>query len=75
MTAYKEVLIHVIHQKSKAVPPKQAMLGEGAKAAAGRQDLAKSKRLEISRKRDLQSHHQAYLRGQVMARTGLIFVP
>ena len=57
----KKVLIRFIHQKSKAVPPQQAM--------------DKSKRLEIYRKRDLQSHHQAYLRGQVMARTGLIFVP
>jgi hypothetical protein len=39
-----------------------------AKEAAGRRDLAR--RLEISRKRDLQAHYQAHIRG-----SGLIFVP
>ena len=48
-------------------------LGDGAKAAAGRRDLAR--RLEIARKRDLQAHHQAHVRGQGLSRSGLIFVP
>ena len=48
-------------------------LGKGAKEAAGRRDLAR--RLEISRKRDLQAHYQAHIRGAGLARSGLIFVP
>jgi hypothetical protein len=48
-------------------------LGEGAKAAAGKRDLAK--RLETSRKRDLHAHHQAHIQGQGLSRAGLIFVP
>ena len=48
-------------------------LGEGAKAAAGRRDLAR--RLEVSRKRDLQAHFQAHIRGQGLSRVGQIFVP
>ena len=48
-------------------------LGEGARAAAGRRDLAK--RLEVSRKRDLMAHYQAHIRGQGLARVGQIFVP
>ena len=38
-------------------------LGKGAKEAAGRRDLARG--LEISRKRDLQAHYQAHIRGVV----------
>ena len=37
-------------------------LGEGAKEAAGRRDLAR--RLEISRKVDLVAHFQAHIRGR-----------
>ena len=48
-------------------------LGEGARAAAGRRDLAK--RLEVSRRRDLMAHYQAHIRGQGLARVGHIFVP
>ena len=48
-------------------------LGKGAKEAAGRRDLAR--RLENSRKRDLQAHYQAHNRGSGLARTGQIFVP
>ena len=48
-------------------------LGEGARAAAWRRDLAK--RLEVSRKRDLMAHYQAHIRGQGLARVGQIFVP
>ena len=48
-------------------------LGKGAKEAAGRRDLAR--RLENSRKRDLQAHYQAHIRGSGLARTGQIFVP
>ena len=50
----------------------RCFLGEGAKAAAGRRDLAKG--LEIARKRDLQAHYQAHIWGQGLAKTGLIFV-
>ena len=45
----------------------------GAKEAAGRRDLAR--RLEISRKRDLQAHNQSHIRCSGLARSGLIFVP
>jgi hypothetical protein len=48
-------------------------LGEGAKAAAGRRDLAR--RLEVSRKRDMMAHHQAHIRGQGLSKAGQIFVP
>ena len=48
-------------------------LGDGAKAAAGRRDLAR--RLEVSRKRDLNAHFQAHIRGQGLSRVGQIFVP
>ena len=48
-------------------------LGKGAKEAAGRRDLAR--RLKISRKRDLQAHYQAHIRGSGLARSGLIYVP
>ena len=48
-------------------------LGEGARAAAGRRDLAR--RLEVSRKRDLMAHYQAHIRGQGLSRAGQIFVP
>jgi hypothetical protein len=41
----------------------------GAKEAAGRRDLVR--RLEISRKRDLQAHYQAHIRGSGLARSGL----
>ena len=45
----------------------------GAKEAAGRRDLAR--RLEISRKRDLQAYFQAHICGSGLARSGQIFVP
>ena len=48
-------------------------LGEGAKAAAGRRDLAR--RLEVSRKRDMMAHYQAHIRGQGLSKAGQIFVP
>ena len=48
-------------------------LGEGAKAAAGRRDLAR--RLEVSRKREMVAHFQAHIRGQGLSRAGQIFVP
>ena len=48
-------------------------LGQGAKAAAGRRDLAK--RLEVSRKRDLYAHFQAHIRGRGLSREGQVFVP
>ena len=48
-------------------------LGDGAKAAAGRRDLAR--RLEVSRKRDLQAHFQAHIRGRGLSRVGQVFVP
>ena len=50
-----------------------SILSEGAKAAAGRRDLAR--RLEVSRKRDLVAHFQAHIRGQGLSRAGQIFVP
>ena len=62
-----------IRAQSLCLLNRLCFLGEGAKAAAGRRDLAKS--LEISRKRDLMAHHQAHIRGQGLSRAGLIFVP
>ena len=47
-------------------------LGEGARAAAGRRDLAK--RLEERRKRDNIAHFEAHVRGRGLARMGQIFV-
>ena len=43
-------------------------LGEGAKAAAGRRDLAK--RLEVGRRRELEAHFEAHIRGRGLSRTG-----
>ena len=62
-----------IRAQSLCLLNRLCFLGEGAKAAAGSQDLAKS--VEISRKRDLLAHHQAHIRGQGLSRAGLIFVP
>ena len=47
-------------------------IGDGAKAAAGRRDLAK--RLEEGRKRDRQAHFLAHVRGRGLSREGQIFV-
>ena len=48
-------------------------LGKGAKEAAGRRNLAKQ--LEVRRRRELQAHFQAHIRGQGLSRVGQIFVP
>ena len=48
-------------------------LGDGSNAAGGRRDLAR--RLEVSRKRDLQAHFQAHIRGRGLSRVGQVFVP
>ena len=45
-----------------------AHLGEGAKAAAARRDLAK--RLEEGRRRDRQAHFLAHMRGKGLSREG-----
>ena len=47
-------------------------IGEGAKAAAGRRDLAR--RLEEGRRRDRQAHFLAHVRGQGLSRVGQLFV-
>ena len=47
-------------------------LGEVAKAAAGRRDLAR--RLEVGRKREREAHDQAHIRGRGLSRVGNIFV-
>ena len=47
-------------------------LGEGAKAAAGRRNLAK--RLEEGRRRDRQAHYLAHIRGRGLSREGQTFV-
>ena len=47
-------------------------LGEGAKAAAGRRDLAKS--LEERRKRERVAHFEAHVRGRGLSRVGQTFV-
>ena len=62
-----------IRAQSLCLLNRLCFLGKGAKEAAGRRDLAR--RLEISRKRDLQAHYQAHIRGSGLARSGLIFVP
>ena len=54
-----------IRAQSLCLLNRLCFLGKGAKEAAGRRDLAK--RLEISRKRDLQAHYQAHIRGSVLA--------
>ena len=46
-------------------------LGEGAKAAAGRRDLAK--RLEERRKRERVAHFEAHVRGRGLSRVGQPF--
>ena len=48
-------------------------LGEGARAAAGRRDMAQ--RNEAQRQRDLQAHYQAHVRGRGLSRVGQVFVP
>ena len=48
-------------------------LGDGAKAAAGRRDMAR--REEESRRRDREAHYQAHIRGRGLARVGQVFVP
>ena len=48
-------------------------LGEGARAAAGRRDMAH--RNEAQRQRDLQAHYQAHVRGRGLSRVGQVFVP
>ena len=48
-------------------------IGQGAREAAGRRDLAK--RLEVRRRRDLHAHFQAHIRGQGLSRVGQVFVP
>ena len=49
------------------------LLGKGSKEVTGRRDLAR--RMEISRKRDLQAHFQAHIPGSGLAHSGQIFVP
>lgn len=48
-------------------------LSKGAKEAARRRDMPR--RLEISRKRDLQAHYQAHICNSALARIGQICVP
>jgi hypothetical protein len=62
-----------IRAQSLCLLNRLCFLGEGAKEAAGRRDLAR--RLEVSRKRDLLAHFQAHIRGQGLSRVGQIFVP
>ena len=62
-----------IRAQSLCLLNRLCFLGEGAKEAAGRRDLAR--RLEVSRKRDSLAHFQAHIRGQGLSRVGQIFVP
>ena len=47
-------------------------LGDGAKAASERRNLAK--RIEFGRRRDRQAHFQAHMRGRGLSRAGQPFV-
>ena len=48
------------------------LLGEGARVAGGRRDLAK--KLEVRRRREAAAHFEASVRGRGLSRVGQIFV-
>ena len=61
-----------IRAQSLCLLNRLGFLGEGAKAAAGRRNLAK--RLEEGRRRDRQAHYLAHIRGRGLSREGQTFV-
>ena len=61
-----------IRAQSLCLLNRLGFLGEGAKAAAGRRNLAK--RLEEGRKRDRQAHYLAHIRGRGLSHEGQTFV-
>jgi hypothetical protein len=68
----KYLSVTFIRAQSLCLLNRLGFLGEGAKAAAGRRDLAK--RLEEGRRRERQASYLAHVRGQGLSRTGQIFV-
>ena len=62
-----------IRAQSLCLINRLGFLGDGAKAAFGRRQLAG--RLEEGRRRDRQAHHLAYVRGMGLSRSGQTFVP
>ena len=60
-----------IRAQSLCLLNRLGFLGEGAKAAAGRRDLAKS--LEERRKRERVAHFEAHIRGRGLSRVGQPF--
>ena len=61
-----------IRAQSLCLVNRLGFLGDGAKAAAERRDLAK--RLEVGRRREQQAHYQAHVRGMGLSRVGQTFV-
>ena len=57
-----------IRAQSLCLMNRLAHLGDGAKAAAGRRNMAK--RLEVGRRREREAHFQAHIRGMRLERVG-----
>ena len=68
----KNLSLTFIRAQSLYLLNRLGFLGEGAKAAAGRRDLAK--RMEEGRRRERQASYLAHEHGQGLSRSGQIFV-
>jgi hypothetical protein len=68
----KYLSVAFVRAQSLCLVNRLGFLGEGAKAAAGRRELAK--KLEEGRRRERQAHFLAHVRGQGLSRAGQLFV-